>query len=103
MKFSKTSFLFLFIFLFSKSLFAQFATSEQTIVSGIYTFIINTEWKNEKNFKQFIIGVLDKDSSFYKQCVETSRREPSRRELAFGSRGLRKARGGACQVLYVNK
>ena len=95
--------LFILLFLFNKSLLAQFSTSDQKIVSGFYTFIINTEWKNEKNFKLFTIGILDKDSSFYKQCVEKYegiKLKDSPVKIAFyNSIDII----GDCQVLYVNK
>ena len=103
MKKFKWHIFFLLLFILNKPLFAQFTTPEQTIVSGIYTFIINTEWKNENTFKIFTIGVLEKDSSFYKQCVEKYegiriKNCPVKIQLYNSVDAV-----DNCQVLYVNK
>jgi serine phosphatase RsbU (regulator of sigma subunit) len=82
---------------------AQFATPEHKIVSGIYTFMVNTQWKNEASLPSFTIGVLDQDSSFYKLCIEKYngvliRKKPIQVVLYNSIEAL-----SAVQVLYVNK
>ena len=44
---------------------AQFSRSDESIATGIYTLIINTQWENQGSFQRFEIGVLDEDTSFY--------------------------------------
>src|SRR4051812_34765568 len=44
---------------------AQFSRSDESIATGIYTLIINTQWENQSSFQRFEIGVLDEDTTFY--------------------------------------
>jgi serine phosphatase RsbU (regulator of sigma subunit) len=44
--------------------FGQFSRSDESVATGIYTMMVNTTWENQPALQQFVIGVLDSDTSF---------------------------------------